>query len=116
MSQVPYRLRYAARLYRPKKGTELKNKEFQNFLNSQNIHFFTTENTETKASIVVRFQRTLKVAKEIFLSYMKYVDDVLPKLVHGYNHAYRRSIKGIPASVDDKNEVQISTILYGKKT
>ena len=48
------------------KGTELKNKEFQNFLKSQNIHVFTTENTETKASIVVRFQRTLKVANGIF--------------------------------------------------
>ena len=38
------------------KGTELKNKEFQNFLKTKKIHFFTTENPETKASSVQRFQ------------------------------------------------------------
>ena len=42
------------------KGTEFKNKDFQNFLKSRKIHIFTTENPETKASIVERFQRTLK--------------------------------------------------------
>ena len=42
------------------KGTEFKNKEFQNFLKTKKIHFFTTENSETKAIIVERFQRTLK--------------------------------------------------------
>ena len=42
------------------KGTECKNKDFQNFLKSKKIHFFTIENPETKASIVERFQRTLK--------------------------------------------------------
>lgn len=99
------------------KGTEFKNKEFQNFLKSQNIHFFTTENPETKASIVERFQRTLKSRMWKYFTHhrtLKYVD-VLPKLVHGYNHAYHRSIKRTPASVDVKNEVQVSTILYGKK-
>ena len=40
------------------KGTEFKNKEFQNLLKTKKIHFFTTENPETKASIVERFQRT----------------------------------------------------------
>ena len=42
------------------KGTEFKNKKFQNFLKTKKIHFFTTENPETVASIVERFQRTLK--------------------------------------------------------
>ena len=41
------------------KGTEFKNKEFQNFLKAKKIHFFTAENPETKASIVECFQRTL---------------------------------------------------------
>ena len=40
------------------KGTEFKNKEFQNLLKTKKIHFFTTKNPETKASIVERFQRT----------------------------------------------------------
>ena len=42
------------------KGTEFKNKEFQLFLRKKRIHFFTTENPETKASVVERFQPTLK--------------------------------------------------------
>ena len=40
------------------KGTEFKNKLFQQYLKKNQIHFFTTENPETKASIVERFQRT----------------------------------------------------------
>ena len=46
------------------KETEFKNKKkIQNFLKTKKIHFFTTENPETKASIVERFQRTLKTRK-----------------------------------------------------
>ena len=97
------------------KGTEFKNKEFQNFLKNK-IHFFTTENPETKASIVERFQRTLKTRMWKYLTHhrtLRYVD-ILPKLVHGYNHAYHRSIKCAPVSVTLKNEPQVSKNLYGK--
>ena len=69
------------------KGTEFKNKEFQNFLKTKKIHFFTTENPETKASIVERFQRTLKTRMWKYFTHhrtLRYVD-ILPKLVHGYN-------------------------------
>ena len=42
------------------KGTEFINRKFQTFLkNKHNIRFFTTQN-ETKASILERFNRTLK--------------------------------------------------------
>ena len=41
------------------KGTEFMNRKFQTFLKKHNIRFFTTQN-ETKASIVERFNRTLK--------------------------------------------------------
>ena len=98
------------------KGTEFKNKEFQNFLNTKKIHFFTTENPETKASIVERFQRTLKTRMWKYFTHhrtLRYVD-ILPKLVHGYNHAYHRSIKCAPVSVTLKNEPQVSENLYGK--
>ena len=40
------------------KASNSKTKIFQNFLKSKKIHSFTTENPETKASIVERFQRT----------------------------------------------------------
>ena len=41
------------------KGTEFLNRNFQSFLKENNIHFFTT-NSELKASVVERFNRTLK--------------------------------------------------------
>ena len=44
---------------------------------------------------------------------LRYVD-IFPKLVHGYNHAYHRSIKCAPVSVTLKNEPQVSENLYGK--
>lgn len=99
------------------KGSEFKNKEFQTFLKSKKIHFFTTENPETKASIVERFQRTLKSRMWKYFTHhrtLKYVD-VLSKLVHGYNHAYHRSIKRAPVSVTLENEPQVTEILFGKK-
>ena len=34
------------------KGTEFKNEELHNLLKTKKIHFFITENPETKASIV----------------------------------------------------------------
>ena len=43
------------------KGTEFTNRVFQKFLNEHDVHFFTTCNEETKASIVERFNRTLKI-------------------------------------------------------
>lgn len=100
------------------KGTEFKNRDFQNFLKQKKIHFFTTENPETKASIVERFQRTLKTRMWKYFTHRRtrrYVD-VLQKLVHGYNRAYHRSIKRAPASVDVKNEAEVSENLYGHKS
>ena len=41
------------------KGTEFLSRNFQSFLKEKNIHFFTT-NSELKASVVERFNRTLK--------------------------------------------------------
>ena len=98
------------------KETEFKNKEFQNFLKTKKVYFFTAENPETKASIVERFQKTLKTRMWKYFTHhhtLRYVD-ILPNLVHGYNHAYHRSIKCAPVSVTLKNEQQVSENLYGK--
>ena len=69
-----------------------------------------------KASIVERFQRTLKTCMWKYFTHhrtLRYVD-ILIKLVHGYNHAYHRSIKCTPVSVTLKNEPQVSENFYGK--
>ena len=99
------------------KGTEFKNKDFQNFLKSKKIHFFTTENPETKASIVARFQRTLKSRMWKYFTHhltLRYLD-ILSKLVNAYNHSYHRSIKHAPVSVTVQNETKVSEILFGNK-
>ena len=42
------------------KGSEFVNKTFLKYLKDEGVHFFTTENEDIKASIVERFNRTLK--------------------------------------------------------
>jgi hypothetical protein len=42
------------------KGCKFVNKTFLKFLKEEGVHFFTTENEDVKASIVERFNRTLK--------------------------------------------------------
>ena len=98
------------------KGTEFKNQRFQQFLDKVGIHYFTTENPETKASIVERFQRTLKSRMWKYFTHHKtrrYIQ-VLPDLVHAYNHRVHRSIQMAPVSVNENNESQVALTLYGK--
>ena len=97
-------------------GKEFTNKEFRQAFKS--IHFFTTRNAETKASIVERFQRTLKARMWRYFTRHKtrrYVD-VLADLVYGYNHTYHRSIQRAPAQVHAKNVLTVWKTLYGKQS
>ncbi|KAJ8030247.1 hypothetical protein HOLleu_26606 [Holothuria leucospilota] len=95
------------------RGTEFVNKLLQNYLKDEGIHFFTTNN-ETKASVVERFNRTLKSKMWKYFTYrntLKYVD-ILPDLVKGYNHSYHRSIKMRPVEVTKDNENRVWRTLY----
>ena len=72
-------------------GKEFTNKEFLNAF--KDIYFFTTRNTDTKASIVERFQRTLKARMWRYFTRNKtrrYVD-ILPDLVYNYNSSRSES-------------------------
>lgn len=96
-------------------GKEFTNREFLGAFNT--IHFFTTRNAETKASIVERFQRTLKGRMWRYFTRHKtrrYVD-ILPDLVYAYNHSYHRSIKRAPADVNSSNVLEVWKTLYEKK-
>jgi hypothetical protein len=87
------------------KGTEFMNRKFQAFLKKHNIRVFTTQN-ETKASIVERFNRTLKTKMWIYFTAkntLKYVD-ILQKLVKSHNHSRHRSIGMRPVDVNEDNE------------
>ena len=68
-----------------------------------------------KASIVERFNRTLKERMWRYFTYSKdykYID-ILDDLVNSYNNTYHRSIKCIPNSVNKKNSAQVFLNLYG---
>ena len=97
------------------KGTEFLNRKVQTFLRQHDIQLFTTQ-SDKKASIVERFNRTMKgrtykyfTAKNTY----RYVD-VLQSLVDGYNNTYHRSIKMKPANVRKRHQIIIRQRLYGK--
>ena len=97
-------------------GKEFLNKQLQTLLKKHNVNFFTTFNEETKASVVERFNRTLKTKMwKYFTQYntRRYLD-ILDDLLYSYNHTYHRSIKMTPADVNDQNKQQVWNNLYGK--
>ncbi|GFT37573.1 putative uncharacterized transposon-derived protein F54H12.3 [Trichonephila clavipes] len=95
-------------------GKEFLNKIVQNYLKNLNVNFFFTNN-ETKASIVERFNRTLKTKMWKYFTEFntKNYIDVIDKLIHSYNHSYHRSIKMEPVSVSRHNRKQVLKNLYG---
>ncbi|GBO36397.1 Putative uncharacterized transposon-derived protein F54H12.3 [Araneus ventricosus] len=98
-------------------GTEFENSIFQKFLKENNVKYFTTCNA-TKASIVERFNRTLKTKMwKYFTSQNTYTYlNVLQKLIQSYNNTYHSSIKRRPIEVKSENERGVWSTLYGKKS
>jgi transposase InsO family protein len=88
------------------KGTEFTNRVFQKFLNEHDVHFFTTYNEETNASIVERFNRTLKTKMWKYFTHketLTYVE-VLSEMVASYDHTVHRTIGIPPAEVTWANK------------
>ena len=99
------------------KGKEFYNPDVKKWLESQNIHHFSTHG-DTKASVVERFNRTLKQRLYRYFTAANTLTftDILPDLVKGYNATSHRSI-GMPPNQDTwKNPSQVWNILYGKPT
>ena len=82
------------------KGTEFLSRNFQSLLEEKNIHFLTT-NSESNASVVERFNHTLKTRmwKYFTTKNTRVYIDILQDTVQGYNNSYHRSISGAPTSV-----------------
>ena len=100
------------------KGTEFTNRLFQKYLKKNNIRFFTTQNAETKASIIERFNRTLKTKMWKYFTAnntLKYID-ILQKLVKSYNHSRHRSIGMRPVDVNEANKGTVWQNLYGNES
>ena len=99
------------------KGTEFINRLFQTFLKEHDMHFFTTYNEETKASIVESFNRTLKTKMWKYFTHretLTYVD-VLSEMVASYDHTVHRTIGIPPEEVTWANQTTVSKRLYGRK-
>ena len=95
------------------KGSEFTNRPFQDMLKTGKMHFYTT-NSEVKASVVERFNRTLKSRMWRYFSWkntLKYID-VLQQLVKAYNHSHHRSIQMKPVEVRGENESAVWQRLY----
>lgn len=98
-------------------GKEFIQKPFQRFLRSQGIKFFTTF-SETKASVIERFNRTLKERMFEYFSdknTYNYVD-VLDQLIKGYNRTPHRSIGWLrPVDVSPANQLAVWTAYHMQK-
>ena len=95
-------------------GTEFYNSHFKKVLTKYNIHHFTT-NSVMKASVVERFNRTLKTKMWKYLTAInskRYID-VLDKLMVSYNNTVHSSIKMRPSAVCIENELEVFNNLYG---
>ena len=100
------------------KGTEFLNRSLQKLLKEHGVHHFATHNEETKASIVERFNRTLKTRMWRYLTKtqsVRYVD-VLQAFMRSYNDTYHRSIGMAPSEVTSTNQETVWQRLYGHES
>ena len=75
------------------KGTRFLNRNFERLLKENSIHFLAT-NSELKASVVERFNCTLKTRmwKYFTAKNTRVYIDILQEILQGYNNSYHRSI------------------------
>lgn len=100
------------------KGTEFLNRPFQALMNTYDIHFYTSQNPETKAAVVERFQRTLKNKMWRYFTQHKtrHYLKILPQLVQSYNKSVHRTIGRRPIDVQPHDPVtEIRVLDYMKK-
>ena len=92
------------------KGNEFLNKNLVNYLKTfkNNIKLYTL-NSEMKASVVERFNRTLKEKMWRYFTFKqtyRYLD-IIHDLIKSYNNTHHRTIKTTPTNVNKENEKEI---------
>ncbi len=100
------------------RGLEFLCSSFQTLLKQHNIHFYTSHNEDLKATVVERFNRTIKERIYRYFTYKntrRYID-VLQDLMHAYNNSYHRSIGMSPSEVNTTNENIVRAHLYPPKS
>lgn len=97
------------------KGTEFTNRKFRAFLEDRGIGFYTATSNK-KASVVERFNRTIK--QKMFRYFtanntLRYVE-ALEDLLVSYNESVHRSIGMAPIDVTNENQFRAWNALYAK--
>ena len=90
------------------KGSEFYNKSFQEYFKQKGIHHFSTQGN-TKASVVERFNKTIKQRLYRALTAnatLKYLD-FLPDLVKGYNASVHKATGVTPRNVNMYNDGKV---------
>lgn len=96
-------------------GSEFWNKDVKALFKTKNIKFYSTA-SELKASIIERFNRTLRNRMFKYFTAkntLNYIS-VLDKLIEGYNAAVHRSIGLAPNAVNQDNSSMVFKKLYPK--
>ena len=96
------------------RGKEFLNKKLAAVLKKRGVYHFITNN-EVKASVVERFNRTLKTKMWRYFTSnntFKY-RDVLADLIKSYNHSYHRIIQTRPVDVKPSNALAVWRRVYG---
>ena len=98
------------------KGREFINSDFQQYLRTKNIHFYTSQDDITKAAVVERFNRTLKskIYKHFTTTGAKKYIHVLNQLVENYNFSKHRTIGMTPKEASLLNSQREKAALYYK--
>ena len=97
------------------KGSEFLNRSLQKLLKQYDVLHISKHNGETKASIVERFNRTLKTRMWRYFTKSqsgRYLD-VLQDCVRSYNKTYHRNIGIAPSEVNGTNQESVWKRLYG---
>lgn len=92
-------------------GKEFYNHEFQTLMKKHDIHMYSTF-SNLKASIVERFNRTLKTKMWMQFSYRGSYRwlEMLPELVNDYNNRHHRTTRMRPVDVTKQNAHKLKLI------
>lgn len=96
------------------KGKEFFNSSFGNLIKTFGIHHFASE-SDQKAAVVERFNRTIKSRIWTYLTYRgstRWVD-AIEDIIGAYNKSFHRSIGMAPIDVRKKDENRLWSRLYG---
>ena len=99
-------------LLQTNKGSEFVNGTFQQMLQKHGIRWYSSENSDIKAAVVERFNRTLKERIHQYFTYRNtnHYIDVLPELLRAYNDTWHRSIGMAPSEVGPHNAEMVVSI------